>query len=118
MTRPPPKMRGSKIPPPGPSVTRLPGGSFLVTDLKTIFELNASTAFIRSLRVRTVVAGGSVLDDVEVELDVEVEVVVAPGGMLPGSAGSEPASISVRSKCPSPSRSTPNWMPEPGGTQV
>src|SRR5262249_48824478 len=55
---------------------------------------------------------------VVVEVVVTVTVVVTPAGTLSGSAGSLPWSISVRSKKPSSSRSTPTRRPGPGGTQL
>ena len=59
-----------------------------------------------------VVGGGDVL-----VVAVVLVVVVGPG-TLAGSAGSEPASSSVRSKNPSSSRSIPIRVPLPGGTAV
>src|SRR5439155_21538756 len=59
-----------------------------------------------------VVGGGDVL------VVAVVLVVVLGPGTLAGSAGSEPASISVRSKKPSSSRSMPMRVPLPGGTAV
>jgi len=60
-----------------------------------------------------VVVGGDVVLVVAVVL-----VVVLGPGTLAGSAGSEPASSSVRSKNPSSSRSMPIRVPLPGGTAV
>ena len=60
-----------------------------------------------------VVVGGDVVLVVAVVL-----VVVLGPGMLAGSAGSEPASSSVRSKNPSSSRSIPIRVPLPGVTAV
>src|SRR5437867_8380957 len=60
-----------------------------------------------------VVVGG----DVVLVVAVVLVVVVGPG-TLAGSAGSEPASSSVRSKNPSSSRSMPIRVPLPGGTAV
>ena len=65
------------------------------------------------LVVDDVVGGGVVV------LVVTVVVVVVTGpGTLAGSAGSEPASSSVRSKKPSSSRSIPMRVPLPDGTAV
>jgi len=60
-----------------------------------------------------VVVGGDVVLVVAVVL-----VVVLGPGTLAGSAGSEPASSSVRSKNPSSSRSIPIRVPLPGVTAV
>ena len=59
-----------------------------------------------------VVVGGNVL------VVAVVLVVVLGPGMLAGSAGSEPASSSVRSKNPSSSRSMPIRVPLPAVTAV
>jgi hypothetical protein len=70
--------------------------------------------------VLVVVVGAVVLvvEDVVVLVVTVVVVVVPDPGTLAGSAGSEPASSSVRSKKPSSSRSTPMRVPLPGGAQV
>ena len=70
-----------------------------------------------------VVDEGVVVDEVVVGGDVVVVVavvlvVVLGPGTLAGSAGSDPASSSVRSKNPSSSRSMPIRVPLPGGTAV
>jgi len=59
-----------------------------------------------------------IVDDVIVDDVVVVAAKLHPGGTLSGSAGSVPASSSLRSGQPSWSRSTPTRYPSPGGTQV
>ena len=97
-------------------------GSF-VSDLKFTLRLVGSDGgVLRSFIVSFLVGigmkdcpGGEVVE-VVVLLVVDV-VLVVPPGVLDGSAGSLPPSISSRSRKPSSSRSMPTRTPEPGGTQ-
>src|SRR5262245_45070437 len=99
--------------------------AFRGSDLKlTLRRLGSALGMLRSFRVRAFVGivmnvwiDGVVLLVVELVVVMVLVVVVPPGGVLDGSAGSLPASISSRSKKPSSSRSMPTRTPEPGGTQ-
>src|SRR5262245_6450995 len=99
---------------------RFVGGSILVGDLNETLGSPSGLSpglFNDSVLVWIVIAPVGIVV-VVVVLPGVVVVVVLPPGTLPGSAGSLPASISVRSRKPSSSRSTPARVPLPGGTQV
>src|SRR5262249_30500457 len=124
----PPPLIGSPGPPGVGGTIRLASASVRVADRKMIRRSVGSDGVGGSRRGNDLVSMSTrgtidvvvvvVVTTVVVLLEVVLVVVVPPPGMLAGSAGSLPASISSRSRKPSSSRSMPMRVPEPGGAQV